>query len=235
MRNKKKKYMIIAAAVVVCAVIFIFAIKAQSVYNSTISNKQMSAENEQNKSGNTSQTGKSPNGINKNGEESSDASGKSTETSSSINSNGVSKENGKTGQASTNQKGASKSSGTSGTDSQNPEAESSIEIIDAVHGNAVILRENLNGIDGQTVGYVTQKALDGAKISYTAKGSGSTVYFSDINGLKEKAEGPLSGWCYYVRKKGESQFVKATTGSGQYVLNSGDAVIWKYVKDGYSN
>ncbi len=231
MKNKKKKYIIIVSAVVVCAVIFALAIKAQNVYTSTISNKQASAEKAQNKSDSTAQSGKSQSGD-KNGKENSDVSGKSSKNPASSSLDGTSKVNSKAGQTSSTQGGSSQNSNVPGAGSQKSVEQSSIEIIDEVHGNRVVLRKNLNGIDGQTVGYVTQKILDGAKISYTTKGTGSTIYFSNINGLKERAEGPMSGWCYYVKKKGQSQFIKANIGSGQYVLKSGDSVIWKYVKNG---
>lgn len=236
MRNKKKKYAVIISAVVVCAVVFAFAIKAQRIYTSTTTNKQMSAEKTQGKSKDVSKSDKSQSAA-KDGSGTSAVSSKATSASdsNSNSSNTTSKGNSQAGQAASSQAGSPQTSGTSGTSSQKPVEQSSIEIIDAIHGNTVVLQKNLDNIDGQSVGYITQKALDEAKIKYTTKGTGSTVYFSDINGLKEKAEGPLSGWCYYVKKKGQSEFSKASVGSGQYVLNSGDAVIWKYVENGYSN
>ncbi|MHC6181162.1 DUF4430 domain-containing protein [Clostridium sp. JNZ X4-2] len=234
MKSKKKKYAVIISAVVVCVVVFAFAIKAQKIYTSTTTNKQMSAENTQGKSKDVYKSDKSESEA-KNGSQTSAASGKAAAASDSNSSNTTSKGNSQAGQAVSSQSGSAQTSGTNGTSSQKPAEQSSIEIIDAIHGNTVVLQKNLDNIDGQTVGYITQKALDEAKINYTTKGTGSTVYFSDINGLKEKAEGPLSGWCYYVKKKGQSEFSKASVGSGQYVLNSGDAVIWKYVENGYSN
>ena len=234
MTSKKKKFIIIAA-VAICVVIFALAIKAQSIYTSTISNKQMSAEKTPNKSSGTIQTGGenqgSANGAGENGENSA-ASGKLSNASGSSSSKGVSKSNGKNGQTSLNKGSSSKNSGTSAVNSQKSDNQSSLEIIDAVHGNKVIFQKSIQGVDGQTVGYATQKALDAAKMSYTTRGSGSTIYFSDIGGLKERAEGPMSGWCFYVKKKGQSQFTKSNVGSGQYVLKNGDSVMWKYVKNG---
>ncbi|AZV57179.1 DUF4430 domain-containing protein [Clostridium sp. AWRP] len=113
-----------------------------------------------------------------------------------------------------------------------PEENNSFQFIDTVHRNNVFLRKDVNNMDGQTVGYITEKLLDEAKINYKCTGSVSTIYFAAINGLYEKKAGRLSGWCYYVRKKGQNKFVKPNVGSGQWIYHTGDIVVWKYLQDG---
>jgi hypothetical protein len=50
-----------------------------------------------------------------------------------------------------------------------------------------------------------------------------------INGIKERSNGPLSGWCYYVNG------TRPSVSSGRYKLKSEDKVEWKYLKDGLKN
>lgn len=119
-----------------------------------------------------------------------------------------------------------------------PEENNSFQFMDTIHGNNVFLKKDVNDMDGKTVGYITKKLLDEAKIDYTATGTDSILHFSAINGRVEKKAGNLSGWCYYVRKKGESKFIKPDVESGQWIYHTGDTVVWRYVQnsahDGYS-
>lgn len=62
------------------------------------------------------------------------------------------------------------------------------------------------------------------QIGYT--GSGQFVYVSSINGIKEKSEGPSSGWMYKVN--GTFPDVSA----GKYKLSSNDTLEWVFTKDG---
>lgn len=80
--------------------------------------------------------------------------------------------------------------------------------------------------DGDTVSEVTIKALNG---NCRATGSGGNMYFSKIMGISEKSAGALSGWCYFVNGK------KAGISSGSYKLQSGDKLVWKFLKDGLSD
>lgn len=94
--------------------------------------------------------------------------------------------------------------------------------------NKVLLSSNVN-YNGETVSTITMKELENKNIIYKAIGSGNSMYFSMIGGLKERANGnPLSGWCYFVNG------VKLSVGSGQCKLNKDDKLEWKYLKDGMS-
>ncbi len=81
-------------------------------------------------------------------------------------------------------------------------------------------------IDGDSVADVTMKALNG---DYRASGSGDSIYFSKIMGISEKSAGAMSGWCFYVNGQ------KPGLSAGSYKLKSGDAVEWKFLKDGTNN
>lgn len=54
-------------------------------------------------------------------------------------------------------------------------------------------------------------------------------YFKEMYGLKERAAGPSSGWCFYINN------AKSSIGAGSYVPQKDDIIIWKYLKDGLSN
>lgn len=58
-----------------------------------------------------------------------------------------------------------------------------------------------------------------------AKGSGSSVYVSAINGISEFAQGPMSGWVYAVNG------ARPNAGAGSYGLNPGDKLVWHYTLD----
>ncbi len=89
--------------------------------------------------------------------------------------------------------------------------------------------------DNITVAQLTFKVLDELGIKYRTTGFNDTTYFASIAGLREKAAGPLSGWCYYVKKSGSNGFVKPNVGTGSWIYNKGDTVIWKYWEDGVNN
>jgi hypothetical protein len=71
--------------------------------------------------------------------------------------------------------------------------------------------------------------LEVAKISYKIASFGNSVYFSSINGIRERSAGASSGWCYYINGK------KLGIGAGDYKLNQNDKLEWKFLKDGLSN
>lgn len=108
-----------------------------------------------------------------------------------------------------------------------PVAPINFKIIDSVN-NKIILSTNVD-LENKTVGEITVKTLDSKGISYRAKGTGGSIYFSSISGLTETKAGPESGWCYYVNG------IKSSIGAGGYKLKKGDMVEWKYLKDGISN
>lgn len=105
--------------------------------------------------------------------------------------------------------------------------EETIKFVNGISGK-IILSTKVNG-EGKTVGDITTLALDKSGIEYKAEGSSSTIYFSMIDGLSERDEGPLSGWCYYVNGK------KIGVGAGGYKLKAKDEVLWKYLKNGVNN
>ncbi|AZV59090.1 DUF4430 domain-containing protein [Clostridium sp. AWRP] len=116
---------------------------------------------------------------------------------------------------------------------KDPKSKCTFQIIDTVHGNKMILAKDVDSsMEGQNVGYITERILDNAKINYRCTGSVSTIYFAAINGLEEKKAGKLSGWCYYMRKKGDNAFHKPNVGSGQWTWHSGDVIVWRYLADG---
>ena len=54
-------------------------------------------------------------------------------------------------------------------------------------------------------------------------------YISRIGELKERDNGPGSGWCYYINGS------KASVGMRNLTLKVSDKIEWRYVADGVSN
>lgn len=107
-----------------------------------------------------------------------------------------------------------------------PKEEVNFIIEDAVHNKTII---SLHGdFSGESVGSITKKTLESKGIKYRATGNSSSLYFSSINGIKERDAGPTSGWCYFVNG------VKLNKGCGQYTPQNGDIVVWKYLENGIS-
>jgi hypothetical protein len=240
MKENKKRYMIAIVAFVVFAVLFALGLKANSLYSNSLSNKQMSAQKDNEKS--SQKVSKDSTNVDKNGKnnkgssavKSSDSSGKSSEASlfgkgSSAGSSS------KTGSSSskTDNPSTVTSSGVVKVSATDPESRATFQIIDTVHGNKMILAKNIDkSMDGEMVGYITERILDDAKMNYRATGAVSTLYFAAIDGLEEKKAGKFSGWCYYIRKSGDNVFHKPNIGCGQWVWHSGDVVVWRYLADG---
>lgn len=102
-----------------------------------------------------------------------------------------------------------------------------ITIMDTISGKTIIAKAvEINGLSAADA---TIKLLNSANISYKTSGFGDTIYFSSIKGLRERGEGALSGWCFYVNGK------KPSIGAGAYKLNKDDKLEWKYLKDGSTN
>lgn len=108
-----------------------------------------------------------------------------------------------------------------------PKKQSNLIIKDDITGK-IILSINVN-IENKTAGEITLSELNNKGIRYRATGRGETTYLTMINNIKDRDEGPLSGWCYYVNG------VKPGVSCGAYKLKSGDVVQWKYLKDGVNN
>ncbi|CDF58683.1 DUF4430 domain-containing protein [Thermobrachium celere] len=109
-------------------------------------------------------------------------------------------------------------------ESRNTIKKPNVYIIDTIN-NKVIYKGYVE-INSKTAAEVTLKVLIENKISYRTKGTGSSIYFSSIAGLRERDYGEKSGWCYYVNG------VKAPVGAGGYILKNGDILEWKYLEDG---
>lgn len=240
--NNKKKYLIALIAFVVCSAMFFLAIKAQRMYANNVTNKQVSQSKDDD-------IKKAPKAV----EESKKEEAKPSNTAKSTDNTKVedkakdtTKSERKTAinqPASTAQENkiASKDSNGStaagtttpkqSTETPNPDEEATFVFIDTVNGNRVILQKHVD-MEGETVGYITCKILDEAKMNYRTTGSASTLYFAAVDGLEEKKAGRLSGWCYYVKKKGDTRFHKPNVGSGQWTYKKGDIVVWKYLADG---
>jgi hypothetical protein len=102
-----------------------------------------------------------------------------------------------------------------------------IIITDTVSGKLILSKAII--YNGETAAEATSKALDAAKITYKISIFGDKVYFSSINGIKERSAGASSGWCYYINGK------KLSLGAGSYKLNKEDKLEWKFLKDGVTN
>ena len=81
---------------------------------------------------------------------------------------------------------------------------------------------------GKTVGEVTLNVLKQNNIPYKSTGRGKMLYFNSIYSIAEFANGGSSGWCFYIRKSGDSEFVKSTVGCGIVKPNDTDILKWEY-------
>jgi hypothetical protein len=107
-----------------------------------------------------------------------------------------------------------------------PVEEPNLIITDTISGK-VILSKRIS-FNGESAAKITTAALDAAQINYKTAVFGGAVYFSSINGVRERSAGASSGWCYFVNGK------KLAVGSGDYKLNTNDKLEWKFLKDGLS-
>jgi flagellar biosynthesis GTPase FlhF len=112
-----------------------------------------------------------------------------------------------------------------------PQPKSSKVIVQNGIIGSTILSKSINA-SNKSVGEATTSALDSSGVDYKATGFGPAMYIASIAGLSEKAEGPTSGWIYYVQKGGTGSFTKPGVSCGSYKLQDGDVVLWKYVKEG---
>lgn len=100
-------------------------------------------------------------------------------------------------------------------------------ISDTVSGKNILTKKVC--YNGMTAAQATIDALKAAKISYKTSTFGDSIYFSSIDGIKERSAGASSGWCYFINGK------KLSVGAGNYKLNKDDKLEWKFLKDGISN
>ncbi|NMM63406.1 DUF4430 domain-containing protein [Clostridium sp. P21] len=244
MNKNKKKYVIAASAFVICFLLFILAVRVQRMYAANVTNEQSTSQKKQS---NTTKS-EAKKSIDVKNEKENKKEDKKAEDSSTKAAAAKNKESSNTQTSTTANISGASSSSESNTQANSevkpsaaenikvkpsdPDEQYSFQFIDTVNGNNVFLKKNVDNMEGDTVGYITEKLLDEAKISFKATGSASTIYFAAINGLEEKKAGKLSGWCYYVRKKGENEFEKPNVGSGQWIYHKGDIIVWKYLADG---
>lgn len=112
-----------------------------------------------------------------------------------------------------------------------PQPKSSKVIVQNGITGSTILSKSINA-SNISVGEATTSALDSKGVDYKVTGFGPAMYIASIAGLSEKAEGPTSGWVYYVQKGGSGSFTKPGVSCGSYKLQDGDVVLWKYIKEG---
>lgn len=89
--------------------------------------------------------------------------------------------------------------------------------------NSTMMQGNIEVNSSSTAYSVLRELAKQNGKSISAKGFGSTVYVSGIDGLKEFDHGPSSGWMYKVNG------TPPNIGAGAYRLKAGDQVIWYYV------
>ena len=132
---------------------------------------------------------------------------------------------------------SSASSAVSKPSSSSSEASSSEEKTESVSVtfyNAIEDKQILTG----TVELSTEKAASDVSVSllkengikYSTTGGGATFYFSMIDGLRERGAGPMSGWIFFVKRAGESDYIRSSIGAGSTTLQDGDSILWQYLE-----
>ena len=91
---------------------------------------------------------------------------------------------------------------------------------DTIFSSQIVLDNEINAFDA--LKYYCEK--NSIQLGYT--GSGKLAYVNSINGIKEKSEGPSSGWMYKVNG------VFPNISAGRYDLSSNDILEWVFTKDG---
>lgn len=95
---------------------------------------------------------------------------------------------------------------------------------DSVSGK-IIVSGYISIKDGETAENATERFLRDNGVSFKNKDG----YISRIGELKERDNGPNSGWCYYING------VKASVGMRNITLKTSDKIEWRYLADGVSN
>lgn len=91
---------------------------------------------------------------------------------------------------------------------------------DTILSSQIVLDNEVNAFEA--LKYYCEK--NSIQLGYT--GSGKLSYVNSINGIKEKSEGPSSGWMYKVNG------VFPNISAGRYDLSSNDTLEWVFTKDG---
>ncbi|GKX67032.1 DUF4430 domain-containing protein [Inconstantimicrobium mannanitabidum] len=144
-----------------------------------------------------------------------------TDTSKkATNNNNVAKSSGVKTEDKTQTNTASKSSDTA---AKKPAEVVYFTIIDDVHDGKILLNTSVN-FDGSLTLEDYMNKLIGDQKHRIVNG-----YVSSMFDLKERGDGPLSGWVYYLNG------VKPGYGISDCTPKAGDKIVWKYVKDGVNN
>lgn len=237
----KKKGILILIMIICCVALIFFVGRMQNkyVYQGTQENSAKSSETVLNKSegsNNIKQEEKNDTPVNTEVKEKSEPKNTAVQSTESEKKLEVQKDTQAT--QSTQTKENSKSSTKEGTDTKQSTQGVNTAPVKAPEKAELpnfYIKDTTNGhlilscafeVAGKTVGEVTTTVLDQKGISYRAKGSGGSIYFSAINGIKERDKGPASGWCYYVNGG------KVAVSAGSYKLKAGDMVEWRYLQDG---
>lgn len=91
---------------------------------------------------------------------------------------------------------------------------------DTIFSSQIVLDNEVNAFEALKY-YCESNSI---QLGYT--GSGKLAYVNSINGIKEKSEGPSSGWMYKVNG------VFPNISAGRYDLSSNDTLEWVFTKDG---
>lgn len=256
--KKRNKIILVLSSLMIFSLMFIFAQKLQDNLRSKSlqSNKQITEEATKDKKENLSES--EDKGENPYREEKQNSQSEGVADSETTNS----KENKESQNKASVDKGTSKSDNNKSSDTKNTssavtdksikeskgtteskqEKSSSTQekpreqkipnfIVRDMINNKVILSRHVD-YENITVADLTKRILDHSGVEYRSTGAGATTYFTSIAGLTEKKHGPLSGWCYYVKRSGNNAFEKPPIGAGSLKYKKGDIVEWKYWSDG---
>lgn len=221
----KKKLTLAAIVIVLCAIMVAvienFQSKSNTAFENVKSNKAVSQEIQKDTKGSTKPSTDTKAVGNDNQKENTGevkTTGNSSSTSVSSSSNKVN---------SNESKPAAQTPKTETVDKSNKSLPPNFVVTDTV-SNKTILSVHVD-YKGESAADATINTLNANNISYKASGFGNSIYFSMIAGLKERGAGAASGWCYFINGN------KVNTSAGNYKMNNGDKVEWKYLKDGTSN
>ncbi len=199
-----KKRIAVVLAVVIAIISYIAASRIQSIYAQKTVEKSIEQQKVQDQANNTKTQEKAPSELEK------------AKDNTSNNQNTVSP-------SQTEKKDSNKTvEDKTKKEVQPSKASVKIVIIDII-SNTTIAEGSLelkdNSVYDLTLGFLQSKGI---------KSRSDGGYFSSINGLREKDNGPSSGWCYYVNG------VKPPVGCDSYKPKAGDKIEWKYLADGIS-
>jgi outer membrane biosynthesis protein TonB len=221
--NNKKKILVILIAVFLCSGMFFISEMVKYSSSSKVATKIESEVKESSSEENNPSESK---------ETANNSEDKSTSDNTSNQQDSKSVENKNTTEAKEKTEPTKQTTTTQEPQQQpQPQPKSSKVIIQNGITGSTILSKSINA-SNKSVGEATTSALDSKGVDYKATGFGPTMYIASIAGLSEKAEGPTSGWTYYVQKGGSGSFVKPGVSCGSYKLQDGDVVLWKYIKEG---